>query len=68
MLVCGCLVGMYETWHGRVVEILDGCGDRCRYPDQRINRVLGVAFDGALGTVLLAINRPVKLADDGDVT
>jgi hypothetical protein len=29
LLRCGCLVGVYETYDGNVVTILDARGDRC---------------------------------------
>jgi hypothetical protein len=31
-LRCGCTVGLYETYDGRVVSILDARGDYCRQP------------------------------------
>jgi hypothetical protein len=33
VLACGCLVGVYETYDGRIVQILDAHSDRC--PDTR---------------------------------
>lgn len=44
VLACGCLVGKYETWNGQIVEILDGCCERCRSPHHNVNRVLGVTL------------------------
>ena len=29
-LSCGCVLGVYETYDGRVVSILDVRGDRCQ--------------------------------------
>lgn len=29
LLRCGCLVGVYETYDGNVVTIVDARGDRC---------------------------------------
>lgn len=31
-LTCGCLVGVYETYAGEVIDILDARGERC--PDE----------------------------------
>ena len=40
VLDCGCLAGLYETWNGTFVEILDGPSDRCRHPHHNVNVVL----------------------------
>jgi hypothetical protein len=29
-LLCGCVLGVYETYDGRVVSIVDVRGDRCQ--------------------------------------
>jgi hypothetical protein len=29
VLACGCLVGVYETYDGRIVTVLDARGDAC---------------------------------------
>lgn len=40
VLDCGCLAGLYETWNGEFVEILDGPSDCCRHPHHNVNFVL----------------------------
>ncbi len=30
VLVCGCFVGVYETYGGAAVEIIDGRGETCQ--------------------------------------
>ena len=40
VLGCGCLAGMYQTWRGGVVVILDACAARCPHPHHRPNLVL----------------------------
>jgi hypothetical protein len=40
VLDCGCLAGLYETWNGEFVEILDGPSDCCRHPHHNENFVL----------------------------
>jgi hypothetical protein len=32
---CGCLVGVYETYAGEVVEIVDAHGEQCPDPTHR---------------------------------
>ena len=43
VLVCGCLVGVYEMWTGGCVEILDGRRDNCGETRHKVNRVLQLA-------------------------
>jgi hypothetical protein len=40
VLDCGCLAGLYETWNGELVEILDGHSDSCRHLHHNLNVVL----------------------------
>lgn len=35
LLPCGCLAGVYETYAGPTVSIIDARGDRCDIPDHR---------------------------------
>ena len=37
-LECGCLVGVYESYDGRVAEIVDARDDRCTNPRHRLGR------------------------------
>ena len=30
LLQCGCLVGVYETYNGEIVRLVDNCGNACR--------------------------------------
>jgi hypothetical protein len=37
VLPCGCLVGVYETYEGRVVATIDACGPACFEPEHRLH-------------------------------
>jgi hypothetical protein len=41
-LPCGCLVGVYETYAGRTVAIIDAKGSECQDRQHRVNS--GVDF------------------------
>jgi len=36
VLACGCLVGVYETYEGRIVRTIDARGVACELPDHRV--------------------------------
>jgi len=38
-LACGCVRGVYETYDGRVVAVIDVLGDRCRVSRHEQGRV-----------------------------
>ena len=38
-LACGCVRGVYETYDGRVVTVIDALGDECRAPGHTSGRV-----------------------------
>jgi hypothetical protein len=40
ILPCGCLVGLYETYNGRVIAVIDGCSATCTDPSHRVNAAL----------------------------
>jgi hypothetical protein len=37
---CGCLVGVYETYAGQVIDILDAPGERCSDASHREGTIL----------------------------
>jgi hypothetical protein len=39
-LPCGCLIGVYETYEGTVVRMIDATGDSCPHPHHRVNAEL----------------------------
>ena len=39
-LPCGCLVGVYETYEGVVVRMVDATADSCPHPEHRVNAEL----------------------------
>jgi hypothetical protein len=38
-LACGCVRGVYETYDGRVVTVIDALGDTCRTPGHHPGKV-----------------------------
>jgi hypothetical protein len=54
VLVCGCLVGVYETYDGAIVHVLDARSERCT--DAR--HLAGTAVDAGSGGALAP---PAKL-------
>jgi hypothetical protein len=40
VLACGCLVGVYETRTGAILEVVDGCGPECTQAGHQLNTVL----------------------------
>jgi hypothetical protein len=40
LLPCGCLAGVYETYEGEVVTILDARGPACRNPTHHDGKTL----------------------------
>lgn len=40
MLPCGCLVGVYATWRGDAVTIVDARVPRCPHPEHRDNALI----------------------------
>jgi len=47
-LSCGCLVGTYETYDGRVVTIVDARGDACSDATHRVRAVMVGALEPTL--------------------
>jgi hypothetical protein len=43
VLPCGCLVGVYETYEGRVVATIDARGPACFEPEHRLHAVVPLA-------------------------
>ena len=41
LLPCGCLFGVYETYTGQTVSILDAKGKDCRNAAHRVNEQVG---------------------------
>lgn len=41
MLPCGCAVGVYETWSGDVVQLVDAHAPTCFSKDHAVNAMLG---------------------------
>lgn len=41
-LACGCIVGLYETYDGRVTEIVDHRDPACPHPRHRPGAVVSV--------------------------
>jgi len=39
-LSCGCLVGLYETYSGKTVALIDAPAPSCPYPGHRTNAVV----------------------------
>jgi hypothetical protein len=39
-LACGCTAGVYETYDGRVVSVLDARGERCRDETHEAGRLM----------------------------
>jgi len=40
LLSCGCLIGIYETYSGKTLSIVDARGERCRDGTHRLNNVI----------------------------
>jgi hypothetical protein len=40
LLACGCLIGVYETYSGKTLSIVDAHGEGCRDTTHRLNRVM----------------------------
>lgn len=43
ILPCGCLVGLYETYDGRIIAVIDGCSAACTDRAHRVNVTLPAA-------------------------
>ena len=41
MLPCGCSVGVYETYSGEIVRIIDACAPGCSSPSHSVDAVVG---------------------------
>lgn len=48
LLTCGCLVGVYETYEGTVVKVIDARGAVCLRPDHRERAIVHDAPDIAM--------------------
>jgi hypothetical protein len=40
MLACGCSVGVYETYSGEVVQVIDACSPRCSSASHSVDTVV----------------------------
>jgi hypothetical protein len=40
VLSCGCLVGVYQTWRGREMTIIDGRGPHCECDRHQVNAIV----------------------------
>jgi hypothetical protein len=40
VLACGCSVGVYETWSGRIVQIIDAHGSGCALADHTVDSIV----------------------------
>jgi hypothetical protein len=40
LLPCGCLAGVYETYHGATVSIIDARGDQCAIEAHRVDLIV----------------------------
>jgi hypothetical protein len=40
ILSCGCLAGLYETYQGTTVTVLDACGSGCGDPLHRVDTII----------------------------
>ena len=50
LLQCGCLVGIYETYDGDVVTILDARGRQCAISAHITDQPVAIPAEDALGT------------------
>jgi hypothetical protein len=44
-LVCGCFIGVYETYDGRILPVVDESGRNCRDPRHKPGRAVGELRD-----------------------
>jgi hypothetical protein len=51
LLQCGCLVGIYETYDGNVVTILDARGPQCAIGAHVTDQPVAAPPQNALGTL-----------------
>ena len=56
LLACGCLIGVYETYSGKTLSIVDAQGAGCRDRKHRLNHVISEQRQG---------NEPQVEADSG---
>jgi hypothetical protein len=42
-LACGCTQGVYETYDGRVIAVIDARGDACRDREHALGRVVDLS-------------------------
>ena len=42
VLACGCLIGLYETYDGRTIALVDARNPVCENPDHRMNALVPV--------------------------
>lgn len=49
LLSCGCLVGVYLTSAGAILEVLDACGPACPHADHKENAILDVGSLAEIG-------------------
>jgi hypothetical protein len=40
LLACGCLIGVYETYSGKTLSIVDARGEGCQDKTHRLNSVI----------------------------
>ena len=58
VLPCGCLVGLYETYNGRLIAVIDGCSETCTDRTHRVNTALPVTSYSASRDSVCAPVRP----------
>ena len=46
LLACGCLIGVYETYSGKTLSIVDAQGAHCREGKHRLNYVISEQHQG----------------------
>jgi len=46
LLACGCLIGVYETYSGKTLAIVDAQGADCRDRQHRLNHVISEQRQG----------------------
>jgi hypothetical protein len=48
-LDCGCVRGVYETYDGRVITVLDAVGEACQEPGHETGHIDEMAVQGLEG-------------------
>jgi hypothetical protein len=64
VLPCGCIVGRYDTWSGRVIEVVDLAVDTCA-DGHRANLILSTGRARQTASPGLSIERAAQLTVGG---